>query len=82
MNKEEIIKRASEIVNANIDEVGEYFGFVFNDNAMFMDKISDDTWIAGIVSEYHFIHGNFEEWKEWNNKFQIARYNEITKGGN
>lgn len=77
MNKEKIIKRASEILDIleNDKYLLECWTTVGTEN--FNAELTDEAWTYGLVAEYAFIAGMFETWKEYQVKFN----QEILKGG-
>lgn len=77
MNKEKIIKRASEILDIpeNDKNLLECWNTVGTEN--FNAELTEEAWTYGLVAEYAFIAGMFETWKEYQVKFN----QEILKGG-
>lgn len=77
MNKEKIIKGASEILDIpkNDKFLLECWTTVGTEN--FNAELTDEAWTYGLVAEYAFIAGMFETWKEYQVKFN----QETLKGG-
>lgn len=72
MNKEKIIKGASEILGLLADDkdLSKYLEFVQQEN--YGLKLSDEAWTYGLVAYYTFVAGMFNEWKEYQGKFNQA----------
>lgn len=72
MNKEKIIKGASEILGLSADDkdLSEYLEFVQQEN--YGLNLSDEVWTYRLVSYYAFVAGMFNEWKEYQTKFNQA----------
>ena len=77
MNKEKIIRGASEILDIpeNDEMLNESFMLFENEN--YGTNLSDEVLIWGLVAEHAFATGMFETWKEYQVKFN----QEILKGG-
>ena len=79
MNKEKIIKGASEIlgiaayVTTNADDdktLSECLEMVENEN--YGANLTDEQWVYGLVATYAFNSGLYDEWKEYQVKFNQA----------
>lgn len=84
MDKEKIIKKASEILGISADNkyLRECLFFVEQEN--YGLNLSDEVWTYGLVAHYAFVAGMFNEWKEYQTKFNQALFctkNELDKKG-
>jgi hypothetical protein len=72
MDKEKIIKKASKIlgISANDKHLREYLFFVEQEN--YGLDLTDEVWAYGLVAYYTFCYGMFDEWKEYQAKFNQA----------
>ena len=72
MDKEKVIKKASEILDISADDkhLREYLFFVEQEN--YGLDLSDEAWAYGLVAYYTFCYGMFNEWKEYQTKFNQA----------
>lgn len=74
MNKEKIIKGASEILGLSADDknLSSCLEIVIAENYGY--ELSDEQWIYGLVAEYAFCAGMFNEWKEYQTKFNKSLF--------
>lgn len=73
MNKEKIIKRASEILGIaeNDESLSSCLEMVLNENYGY--ELSDEAWAYGLAEAYAFCAGLFEKWTECLAKFNEAK---------
>lgn len=73
MNKEKIIKRASEILGIaeNDESLSSCLEMVLNEN--YGLQLSDEAWAYGLVEAYAFCAGLFGVWTVYLKKFNEAK---------
>ena len=78
MNKEKIIKGASEILGISADDkhLSSCLEIVIAEN--YGHELSDEAWTWGLTEAYAFSAGMFEKWKECVAKFNKLKY-EVVK---
>ena len=74
MNKEKIIKGASEILGISDDDKHLSSCLEIKLNEYYCYELSDEQWIYGLVAEYAFCAGMFDEWKEYQKKFNKSLF--------
>lgn len=74
MNKEKIIKGASEILGISADDkfLSDCLKMIIAENSMY--ELSDEAWTWGLAEAYTFSAGMFEKWKECVVKFNKLKY--------